>query len=80
MIAERATPLCRLPPGGTVVEYTAETTGISLALVASALDLKPNFAFSDAFSDEKTLCDAGLRPPDHRVASGNRRITKELRR
>lgn len=53
MIAERAAPLCRLPPGGTAVEYTAETTGVSLALVASALDLKPNFAFSDAFSDEK---------------------------
>ena len=26
----------RLPPGGTVVEYTAGTTGVSLALICAA--------------------------------------------
>ncbi len=35
MIVERAAAAGRLPPGGTVVEYTAGTTGISLALVAT---------------------------------------------
>lgn len=36
-IIERAAAKGLLPPGGTVVEYTAGTTGISLAFVASAL-------------------------------------------
>jgi cysteine synthase A len=52
-IVERAAAAGRLPPGGTVVEYTAGTTGISLALVCSALGLRSHFVFSDAFSDEK---------------------------
>ena len=41
----------RLVSGGTVVEYTAGTTGISLALVCAALGYKAHFVFSDAFSD-----------------------------
>lgn len=53
MIVERAAAAGRLPPGGTMVEYTAGTTGISLALVASALGYKTHFAFSAAFSDER---------------------------
>jgi cysteine synthase A len=52
-IVERAAAAGRLPPGGTVVEYTAGTTGISLAFVCSALGFKAHFVFSDAFSDEK---------------------------
>ena len=43
----------RLSPGDTIVEYTAGTTGISLALVAAALGLKAHFVFSDAFSEDK---------------------------
>jgi cysteine synthase len=43
----------RLPDGGTVVEYTAGTTGISLALVCAARGYKLNIVFSDAFSEEK---------------------------
>jgi len=43
----------RLSPGDTVVEYTAGTTGISLALVCAALGLKAHFVFSDAFSEDK---------------------------
>ena len=50
---EQAAAAGRLPPGGTVVEYTAGTTGISLALVASAQGYRTHFVFSDAFSDEK---------------------------
>lgn len=42
-----------LKPGGTVVEYTAGTTGVSLALVCAALDYKLEIVFSDAFADEK---------------------------
>jgi cysteine synthase len=43
----------RLSPGDTVVEYTAGTTGISLALVCAAFGLKAHFVFSDAFSEDK---------------------------
>ena len=43
----------RLAPGGTVVEYTGGTTGVSLAFVCAALGLKAHFVSSDAFSDEK---------------------------
>jgi cysteine synthase A len=42
-----------LQPGGTVVEYTAGTTGISLALVCAAKGYRLHIVFSDAFSDEK---------------------------
>lgn len=43
----------RLRPGDTVVEYTAGTTGISLAFVCAALGYRLQVVFSDAFSDEK---------------------------
>lgn len=43
----------RLRPGGTVVEYTAGTTGISLALVCAAKGYRIEIVFSDAFSDDK---------------------------
>ncbi|HUR81169.1 MAG TPA: cysteine synthase family protein, partial [Thermoanaerobaculia bacterium] len=43
----------RLQPGGTVVEYTAGTTGISLAFVCAAKGYGIEIVFSDAFSDEK---------------------------
>src|SRR5215475_6845302 len=52
-LVERAAADGRLPPGGTVVEYTAGTTGISLAFVCTALGYKSHFVFSDAFSNEK---------------------------
>ena len=45
----------RLPAGGTVVEYTAGTTGISLALVCAAKGYKLEIVFSDAFSEEKRM-------------------------
>ena len=43
----------RLQPGDTVVEYTAGTTGISLAFVCAALGHPLHIVFSDAFSAEK---------------------------
>lgn len=43
----------RLNPGGTVVEYTGGTTGVSLAFVCAAKGYKIKIVFSDAFSPEK---------------------------
>jgi cysteine synthase len=43
----------RLTSGGRVVEYTAGTTGISLAFVCAAKGYGIDIVFSDAFSDEK---------------------------
>jgi cysteine synthase len=43
----------RLRPGGTVVEYTAGTTGISLALVCASKGYGLRIVTSDAFSEDK---------------------------
>jgi cysteine synthase len=68
----------RLAPGDTVVEYTAGTTGISLALVSAALGLKAHFVFSDAFSEDKrhTMRAYGASITD--VPSEGGRITEKL--
>jgi len=50
---ERAASSGRLAAGGTVVEYTAGTTGISLAFVCAAKGYPIEIVFSDAFSEEK---------------------------
>ncbi|HEX7296202.1 MAG TPA: cysteine synthase family protein [Pyrinomonadaceae bacterium] len=42
-----------LIPGGTAVEYTAGTTGVSLALVCAAKGYRLHIVTSDAFSEEK---------------------------
>jgi cysteine synthase A len=75
---ERAAADGRLPPGGTIVEYTAGTTGISLAFVGAALGYKTHFVFSDAFSDEKryTMRAYGAEITD--VLSTDRKITEQL--
>ena len=77
-IVERAAADGRLPKGGTVVEYTAGTTGVSLALVCAALGYKAHFVFSDAFSDEKrrTMRAYGAEITD--VPSDNGKITAQL--
>ena len=77
-IVERAAADGRLTPGGTIVEYTAGTTGISLALVAAALGYRAHFVFSDAFSDEKrrTMRAYGAEITD--VPSDDRKITEQL--
>jgi cysteine synthase len=68
----------RLLPGGTVVEYTAGTTGISLALVCAAKGYGLEIVFSDAFSDEKrrTMEAFGARVTD--VKSDGGHITESL--
>jgi cysteine synthase A len=77
-LIERAAADGRLPPGGTVVEYTAGTTGISLALVCAALGYHAHFVFSDAFSEEKrhTMLAYGARITD--VPSDNGKINEQL--
>jgi cysteine synthase len=77
-IVERAAADERLPAGGTVVEYTAGTTGISLAFVCAALGYKTHFVFSDAFSDEKryTMLAYGAEITD--VPSDRGRINEQL--
>jgi cysteine synthase A len=68
----------RLRPGGTVVEYTAGTTGVSLALVCAAKGYGLHIIFSDAFSQEKrlTMQAFGARITD--VASDNGKINEGL--
>lgn len=68
----------RLSSGGTVVEYTAGTTGISLAMVCAALGYRAHFVFSDAFSEEKrrTMQAYGASITD--VASDGKSITEQL--
>lgn len=68
----------RLQPGGTVVEYTAGTTGISLAFVCAALGYGLHVVFSDAFSQEKrrTMLAFGATVED--VSSDNGQITEAL--
>lgn len=68
----------RLRPGGTAVEYTAGTTGISLAFVCSVLGYSLDVVFSDAFSTEKrrTMQAFGARIVD--VPSDHGQITEKL--
>jgi cysteine synthase A len=77
-LVERAASSGRLPDGGTVVEYTAGTTGISLAFVCAALGYRSHFVFSDAFSDEKrhTMRAFGAAITD--VPSDHGKITERL--
>lgn len=68
----------RLEPGGTVVEYTGGTTGVSLALICAASGYQAHFVTSDAFSAEKrqTMRAYGARLTE--IPSDHGRITKEL--
>jgi cysteine synthase A len=68
----------RLEPGGTVVEYTAGTTGVSLAFVCAALGYRLHVVFSDAFSEEKrkTMLALGAEITDEPSAEGQ--ITADL--
>lgn len=64
--------------GDTVVEYTAGTTGISLAFVASAMGYKFHAAFSDAFSNEKRITMKAFGSQVSDVVSDNKKITAAL--
>ena len=67
-----------LVPGGTVVEYTAGTTGISLALVCAARGYGLEIVFSDAFSDEKLRTMQAFGARITVVPSDNKQITATL--
>ena len=67
-----------LQPGGTVVEYTAGTTGISLAMVCAVRGYALEIVFSDAFSDEKRRMMAAFGARITDVASDGKRITESL--
>jgi cysteine synthase A len=75
---ERAEQDGRLSRGGTVVEYTAGTTGISLALVCAAKGYRLHVVFSDAFSNEKRRTMQALGAVITDVLSDNKRITEAL--
>ncbi len=68
----------RLAPGGTVVEYTGGTTGVSLALICAARGHPAHFVSSDAFSEEKrrTMRAYGAELTD--IPSDGKRITESL--
>ena len=68
----------RLSPGGTVVEYTAGTTGISLAFACAALGYGLHIVYSDAFSQEKrkTMLAFGATVED--ITSDKGQITETL--
>ncbi len=68
----------QLRPGGTVVEYTAGTTGISLALVCAAKGYNLEIVFSDAFSQEKRRTMEAFGAHITEVKSDNRQITESL--
>lgn len=68
----------RLPPGGTVVEYTSGTTGISLAFVCAVKGYPLRIVFSDAFSEEKRLTMEAFGAMITDVPSDHRRITEAL--
>lgn len=65
-------------PGDTVVEYTAGTTGISLAFVCAAKGYRLHVVFSDAFSDEKRRTMEALGATVEDVPSDHGRITEQL--
>lgn len=77
-VIERAESDGVLQPGGTVVEYTGGTTGVSLAFVCAAKGYRFHAVFSDAFSNEKrvTMKAFGAKVTD--VFSENKKITGKL--
>jgi cysteine synthase A len=67
-----------LKPGGTVVEYTGGSTGISLALVCAARGYPIRIVTSDAFSREKRDHMRALGAHVLLEPSDNLRITEDL--
>ena len=67
-----------LRPGSTVVEYTAGTTGISLAMVCAAKGYGLHVVFSDAFSDEKRRTMEAFGATVEDVASDGGRVSEQL--
>ncbi len=68
----------RLAPGGSVVEYTGGSTGVSLAFVCAAKGIPLQIVTSDAFSREKRAHMAALGAHLTIVPSGDGGTTKAL--
>ena len=75
---EGAAATGRLAPGGTVVEYTAGTTGLSLAFICAAKGYPIEIVFSDAFSEEKGRTMRAFGANVTEVKSDNKKITESL--
>ena len=70
----------RLAPGGSVVEYTGGSTGVSLALVCAVKGYSLDIVTSDAFAREKLKHMEILGARLHIVPSENGRMTEKLTR
>jgi cysteine synthase A len=68
----------RIQPGDTVVEYTAGTTGISLAFVCAVKGYQFLAVFSDAFSGEKRKMMQAFGAAIKDVPSDNKKINEKL--
>ena len=77
-VISRAEADGRLPPGGTVVEYTGGSTGASLALVCAAKGYRIHIVSSDAFSRDKLDQMAALGAELTLVPSEGGKTTKKL--
>jgi len=77
-MVERAAADGRVKPGGTVVEYTGGSTGVSLALVCAARGFRAHLVTSDAFSDEKRLTMRAYGAELTIIPSDAKKITAEL--
>jgi cysteine synthase len=77
-VISRAEADGRLPPGGTVVEYTGGSTGASLALVCAAKGYRIHIVTSDAFSRDKLDQMAALGAELTLVPSEGGRTTRKL--
>jgi len=64
--------------GSTIVEYTAGTTGISLAFVCASMGYNFHAVFSDAFSNEKRITMKAFGATVTDVLSDNKKITGDL--
>jgi cysteine synthase A len=64
--------------GSTIVEYTAGTTGISLAFVCAAMGYKFHAVMGDAFSQEKKITMKAFGATVTDVKSDNKKITEKL--
>ena len=67
-----------LKAGGTAVEYTAGTTGVSLALVCAAKGYRLHIVSSDAFSEEKIRTMRAFGAEITLVPSDNKKINEAL--
>ena len=67
-----------LKKGSTIVEYTAGTTGISLAFVCAAKGYNFHAVFSDAFSNEKRITMKAFGAQITDVLSDEKKITGAL--